>query len=144
MTKKQERIAFFNRAMENLGISIDDRFSLRRIEMTLHRWAELECGDGNDHGSWAIERDEDTDRPHMVHHHYRHGHGQDYTVKTPIADREKGALKRLEAIMAKYPHLKAYHQTDPRGCALHLVPIEKLGDRDISAYYSSYGVAVRY
>jgi hypothetical protein len=38
------------------GIDLADAHALRRISMTLHRWHELECGDGNSHGSWAIVR----------------------------------------------------------------------------------------
>ena len=34
----------------NIGINLEDARALRRISMTLHRWYELECGDGNDHG----------------------------------------------------------------------------------------------
>lgn len=33
-----------------------DAEALRRISMTLHHWHELECGDSNSHGSWAIVR----------------------------------------------------------------------------------------
>ena len=35
--------------LERSGISREDAFTLRRISMTLHRWHELECGDGNDY-----------------------------------------------------------------------------------------------
>ncbi len=42
--------------LQSLGISADDALRLRRISMTLHRWHELECGDGNDYGSWCIVR----------------------------------------------------------------------------------------
>jgi hypothetical protein len=81
--------------LRTLGISYDDAMALRRISMTLHRWHELECGDGNSHGSWAIERDDNGDGPpFMVHHHYRHGQGADSVSRTRIADRETGAKKR--------------------------------------------------
>ena len=43
-------------ALERAGISYADAVQLRRISMTLHRWHEMECGDGNDYGSWAIAR----------------------------------------------------------------------------------------
>ncbi len=97
--------------------------------MTLQRWAELECGDGNDHGSWAIERDEATDKPFMVHHHYLHGRGKDYTTRYAIADREAGALRRLKAIVDARnlrrsfgaENLVAYHQADPRGCMVYIL-----------------------
>jgi hypothetical protein len=44
--------------LEKLGFYIEEALALRRIERTLQRWSELECGDGNNYGSWAIERDE--------------------------------------------------------------------------------------
>lgn len=103
------------------GIAMSDADALRRIAMTLHRWHELECGDGNSYGSWAIERGEETEKPYLVHHHYAHGRGQDSVSRTPIADREAGAKKRLAAIMAKYPGYQAYVQGDPRGAALYIL-----------------------
>lgn len=45
----------FTRLLE-AGISDGGARQLRRISMTLHRWHELECGDGNDHASWSIAR----------------------------------------------------------------------------------------
>src|SRR5229473_2010097 len=74
--------------LRRAGFSYDDATALRRISMTLHRWHELECGDGNQYGSWAIVRgrkskaffDYDYDgAPFMEHHHYLHGKGKDYT-----------------------------------------------------------------
>ena len=43
-------------ALQAAGISYDDAVSLRRISMTLHRWHELECGDGNNYGypDWTL------------------------------------------------------------------------------------------
>lgn len=117
---RYQKLAALSIRLDRLGISLADQDALRRIEMTLHRWAEQECGDGNDYGSWAIERDETTGKPYRVHHHYLHGRGKDYTTRTPIADKEAGALKRLRAIMAKYPALWWYQQGDPRGCALYV------------------------
>ncbi len=52
-----------------------------------------------------------------------------------IADRERGALKRVGAICARLG-ASFYHQTDPRGCALY-VSAEPLSDQN----YSSRGVA---
>ncbi len=105
--------------LQEAGISADDAWSLRRISMTLQRWHELECGDGNEYGSWAIERDDG--HPFMVHNYYLHDCGKGYTTRTPIPDREKGAHKRLARIMARYPALKTYVQGDPRGCALYVI-----------------------
>src|SRR3990167_3812184 len=42
-----------------------DANTLRRAQLALHRWAELECGDGNDYASWSIERDEKTNLPYL-------------------------------------------------------------------------------
>jgi hypothetical protein len=123
--------------LQALGISSDDAFALRRISMTLHRWFELECGDGNDYSSWAIERDDDTEKPFMVIHPH-----QGKTRRYPIADRETGARKRLAAIVARYPGLSAYVQTDPRGAAVYILrPGDVPEGADVNAYYSR-GVAV--
>jgi hypothetical protein len=104
------------------GIDYDDALALRRIAMTLQRWHELECGDSNSYGSWAIERDGNGDGPpYMVHHHYRHGAGKDTVSRTKIPDRESGAKRRLAAIMARYPSLGFYIQGDPRGAALYIL-----------------------
>lgn len=45
----------FNRLLA-LGFSFEEASTLRRISMTLHRWHEMECGDGNDYASWCIVR----------------------------------------------------------------------------------------
>lgn len=190
--------------LQAAGISWDDACALRRISMTLHRWHELECGDGNSHGSWAIEtipvtvgrlrklsspaqhpqytmtiprnteckqvdgkwvvadtskvsggnahdlehyyiwlNDSDVaELPFHVHHHYLHGRGKDYVTRTRIADRKRGAQKRLGKIMARYPGMSAYVQTDPRGCALYIL---RAGDipagADVASCYNR-GIAV--
>jgi hypothetical protein len=59
-----------------------------------------------------------------------------------IADREKGAQKRLAAIMARYPELWAYQQGDPRGCALYVGKQADLNGRDVDSLYSTLGVAI--
>lgn len=120
MSTAKERFEILNR-LQHAGFSYAHANTLRRISMTLSRWSELECGDGNEYGSWAIERDEITDKPYIVRHYYAHGQGQDKVRRTPIPDREKGALKRLAALMAQYPDFVAYYQTDPRGCAVYVV-----------------------
>ena len=139
MTKREaERWHHTVTALEALGLSWDEINTLRRIEMTLRAWATLECGNSNDYASWAIERDEKDDKPYMVRFPYQ---GDQKTTRTPIADREKGALKRLDAIMTKYPKLVRYHQGDPRGCALYIVRKSDIGNGDISSLYNR-GVAV--
>lgn len=125
----------------NAGISYDDAVSLRRISMTLHNWHESECGDSNDYASWCIVRGkktgnvfeyDDNGKPYREMHRHTSNKAEYYAVP----DRESGAHKRLKAIMAKYPKLSAYVQTDPRGCALYIG--ENLTDQN----YSSHGIAI--
>lgn len=108
------------------GIAHPDAVALRRISMTLHRWHELECGDGNASGSWVIERGrkaagvfthDESGAPYMAHH----SNNRPSPTYTKIADKERGAKKRLAAIMARYPTLSAYIQGDPRGAALYII-----------------------
>lgn len=119
------------------GITQDDALALRRCAMTLHRWYELECGDGNNYASWAIERDEKTDKPYMV----RYPH-QGATTRSPIPDREKGAHKRIATILQRYPSLTAYYQTDPRGAPLYILrPGDVPAGEKAESYYNR-GIAV--
>jgi hypothetical protein len=146
LTRQEARdIANQERRLLALGITLDHAEQLRRISMTLRGWFEKECGNSNQDGSWAIERDEDGDgAPYLVHHHYRHGAGPDTVTRTRIADREAGARRRLAAILAQYPHLTAYVQTDPRGCALYILTADQLDPLHAHAIDAIYtrGVAV--
>ena len=132
MTRKEaERQTHQQMVLVSLGISVDDTENLRRISMTLHRWHELECGNGN---GW-IERDETTNKPYFR---------SSVTGKRwcNMPDRETGALKRLAKIMAQHPSLRAYVQGDPRGCALYILrPGDVPEGKDADAYYSR-GIAV--
>ena len=123
-TTQKERYEVTER-LRTLGISYDDAQKLRRISLTLRRWFELECGDGNEYASWAIERDEHTDKPYLVKHFYSPHRLNDH-ARFPIADRETGARKRLAILLAKYPTLHAYVQTDPRDAALYLLTAEQV------------------
>ena len=121
-----------------LGITTDDAYALRRISMTLHRWHELECGDGHGH----IERDEKTELPRYYNDNARYLGANDVRRGYIIPDRERGALRRLAAIMARYPTLQHYVQGDPRGCALYILrPGDVPEGQNADAYYSR-GVAV--
>ena len=137
--------------LQALGFTYEEAVSLRRIEMTLSRWAEAECnGD--------IQREDDgAGKPYRVYEHS--SNAKHY----PIADREAGALKRLAAIVTarndryntgelRLPNQEVffYHQGDPRGCMLYLVTreqlTEKYGDKagsllPIDQYYNR-GLAV--
>jgi hypothetical protein len=125
-----ETYKMLDRLMD-LGIKGDDARALRRISMTLHRWAEEEC-------NGTIQRSDATGNPFR---YIELANGQ-HECAGHIADREKGAQKRLAAIMARYPALIAYEQGDPRGCALYVASREALGSRDIDSCYSSFGMAV--
>ena len=117
-------------ALQSAGVSYEDACALRRISMTLHRWHELECGDSNQWNSFCLVRGErvkcwdgskgfvhdDAGKPYLEAHH--NSGGTSYTLQP---DRERGALKRLAAIMARYPAFESYVQGDPRGCALYIL-----------------------
>lgn len=117
MTARQDTLEL-QRDLEHRGlqISFDDVDTLRRAQLTLHRWAEQECGDSNAYASFSIERDEDTGIPYRCVYPYT---GDGAPRKTRIPDREAGALRRVAAICAKYG-AHYYHQGDPRGCALYV------------------------
>jgi len=117
-------------ALERAGISYQDATALRRISMTLHRWHELECGIDNG----CVERDETTGKTYWLNSMTGH--------RFPTPDRETGAIKRLKAIMSRYPTLGYYIQGDPRGAALYILrPGDVPAGCDADAYYSR-GVVV--
>ena len=122
------------RRLENAGIEWNDAEALRRISMTLQRWHELECGDD----TGCIERDENTDKPFMVRWNSYTGKRMQWA----IPDREAGAIRRLKVIMARYPALTYYLQTDPRGAALYILrPDDIPVGKAVDAYYNR-GIAV--
>jgi len=131
MTRKEaERQLYQINALAKCGIPLGDAEALRRISMTLRRWHELECG--QEHG--CVERDEETGKTYWLNAMS----GKRYS--TP--DRETGARKRLAAIMARHPTLRAYIQGDPRGAALYILrPGDVPEGADDGAYYSR-GVCV--
>jgi hypothetical protein len=208
MSTQKQKFELFAR-LQAMGFTYEESAQLRRIEMTLQRWAERECGDGS---NWAIERaeprklaiwhdpevpdglrvvaldcngrfecnikrlpahlkqdknpdvfpeqaiqilavlqqreNEDAGRPYNVYH----GEGKPH--RYAIADREAGALRRLKAIVGarnarndKASELIGYHQSDPRGAALYLVPRSTLCNAagevvlEIDSYYNR-GLAV--
>lgn len=107
---KIEQLARLINALAALGFNEQEIKRLRRIASTLHRWAEAEC-------NGEIQRDEDNgNKPYRV---FFRGSSSEY-ARYPVADREAGALKRLDAIMNAHPDLWAYHQGDPRGAALYI------------------------
>ena len=109
---------------EGYGISRDDIEALRKIEMTLHRWAERECNgevETDEDGKAYAAFDSVGSQALATRRRYR------------VPNREAGALRRLAAIMARYPHLRAYHQTDPRGCALYVYRADRVPSEGCSS-----------
>ncbi len=152
---KQNRKYDCIEALQTTGITYEDAQALRRISMTLHRWHELECGDSNNYVSVCLVRgrkvghdfqyEDDFNgepaRPYLEQH-WNQGPGRSGPSYTLIPDREKGALKRLAAIMARYPSLDSYVQGDPRGASLYILrPGDVPEGKDTGAYYSR-GIAV--
>jgi hypothetical protein len=137
-------------AVDSLGIDRADLEPLMRIERTLHRWSERECN-----GEVEVA---DDGKAFAVSGSFRVALcdklGTKVEHRWAIPNRERGALKRLAAIMARYPKLAAYYQGDPRGCALYVyekgklreyqkrVGLEHAGRFAINSCYSSVGVAV--
>lgn len=122
--RERERQTNQENVLMSLGFTRFEAEKLRRISMTLSRWYELECG--NDYG--CIERDDTTGRPYWL--------SNSTMRRSLVADREKGARKRLGHIIglrntrawvesnAPAVHEVAvlpYIQTDPRGAALYIL-----------------------
>jgi hypothetical protein len=99
---------------DKLGIPMEDATTLRRASLTLHRWAEEQCGMSNDYSDWTIEQDEETGHWFRV---IRERTGRTYRYR--ISDREKGALARCRSTCER-TGLHFFHQTDPRGRALYV------------------------
>lgn len=143
-SKRQRMIDLFSR-LSALGFTYDESASLRRIEMTLQRWGELECGSGRG----CIERDETTGKPFFT---YDRGPNKP-RGRYAVPDREAGALRRLAAIVSARNARETtkgkvyeYHQGDCRGCNLYLVTHEQLLQSDgtllpLDRYYTR-GLAV--
>jgi hypothetical protein len=155
---KQELVARLLNSLVNLGFTYAEAQRLRRIEKTLNRWAVDQCnGD--------IQRDEETGKPYR---YYGRGTSGPF-LTTLVPDRETGALKQLARIVAdrnERDHREAtanrlqyrdpngktesspvvsYHQGDPRGCSLYIIPAKELKQDGkilpVSQYYNR-GIAI--
>ena len=134
MTKRQ-RAARFVEMMGTLGFTAGETCALLKAERTLHRWAEMECGTGDDRVSISVERDEQTGKPFRRVQYMAGGKWQDR--KSPCRDMEGAALRRIGGIFGGKPGLSFYHQGDPRGCALYVIrPNDVPAGGDVNAYYS--------
>ncbi len=155
MSTQKRKFELFAR-LQGMGFTYEESAQLRRIEMTLQRWAEMECG--NDMGH--IFRDEKTGQPFHQRPDFSVYGGKWVTPKPyAIADREAGALRRLKRIVdarnarqgapsatAQFFGLSRdvipYHQGDPRGCALYLIKSNDLPPGGSVDQYYTRGLAV--
>jgi len=151
MTKREAlRQTTQQQTLMSLGFTPSEADTLRRISLTLSRWAEHEC-------NGIIERDETRgNRPFWSNP----GSGRHYVA--PVADRERGALRRLDATVtarnvrsgfvqnAGYygmlpddaQWIDYYVQGDPRGAALYILrPGDVPDGADVDSYYCR-GVAI--
>ncbi len=121
-TTAKERAEVIAR-LTRLGIEYSDAETLRRIAMTLRNWFELECGSSNDRVSVSIEREGGTDDGKPMRRVQYMGPNNVWIDRAyPIADREKGARKRLAQVMANYKRrLTVYIQGDCRGASLYIL-----------------------
>ncbi len=142
MTKQEAiRQTHQENALLSLGFTRDEAEALRRISMTLHRWAEHEC-------NGAIQRDGEN------------GDGDPFWYNTNtgrkfgrVPDRERGAMKRLERIVSERNKravlpdtsktaIGYYVQGDPRGCALYILRPGDVPEGKTADGYYSRGIAV--
>ena len=104
---KRERIARFYNRLSDLGFTFSEADYLRRIQMTLHRWAEAEC-------NGEIQRDGDDCAGRPFREYGNYVAANDPRRRHYVPDRERGALKRLAALMKGRSGLWFYHQGDPQ------------------------------
>jgi hypothetical protein len=124
-----------------INLTLDDARTLRRAEMTLHRWDERRCGwstPGQYGASIALVRcsddGEDDGKPYLEIH-------PNVGLQTrwePVPDLERGALQRVKVVCAKYG-ASYYHQSDPRGAALFISAREI----DAASYNQAVSCAIR-
>lgn len=131
---KKENYYRLIKRLEDAGFSFDEANRLRRIEMTLQRWSEHECN-----GNIQREGEEGEGAPRWYSNYAIENEANPRGYRIP--DRERGALKRLSKIMESHPDFQAYHQSDPRGCALYIVRTSDLNGTDIRSTYTR-GIAV--
>ena len=117
--------------LARLGFSPDEVASLIRCAGRLHRWAERTANG---------EIEEIDGRYHRVSYS-RFG---DRFVLNAVPNHETASIRRAaEIVEARNGRcadlLDVFHQTDPRGAPLYLVPV---GTANVAACYSSIGTAV--
>lgn len=121
----------FGHAINRYGISRQDYKDLALEEHRLQRWSEEEC-------NGTIQRDDETGKPYRW---LGFGYGTTGEARYAIPDREAGCLRRCEEIAASYG-LKFFHQTDPRGCQVHIYREADLQGSEIRQVYPTQAHAI--
>lgn len=130
--RERERITAMYYRLSELGFTFAECETLRRASMTLSRWCEREC-------NGEIEREKETGKPYAVFC----GFNSNTIYRRTVPDRETGAKKRIQAIIAAHPGLDWYYQTDPRGCAVYIYRHNDIiPGVNIESSYSFIGIAV--
>ena len=115
----------------SISFSFEDYAQLALEEHRLQRWAEDEC-------NGTIQRDEETGKPYRW---LGFGYGTTGEARYRVPDKEKGSLKRCKEIAARYG-LKFFHQSDPRGCQVHVYKESDLNGSDIRSVYPTQAHAI--
>jgi len=117
MSTQKRKFELFSR-LQAMGFTYEEAVKLRRVEMTLQRWAEMECGDSKSYASTAIERDEATGKPYRVTmpHHLK-------PLLRIMKYRITNQRQLRRAFWNEFPHLR-------RNPFPHLSPRRKLSGHD--------------
>jgi hypothetical protein len=114
--------------LARLGFEAEAIRKLSRISASLHRLGVRQCnGEG-----WGLREFEN---------------GRWFARWTDADDNrcEASTLRlfnKAGALCNEAGDLFPYHQGDPRGCSLYIIPKSELNGREVASVYSSIGVAV--
>jgi hypothetical protein len=136
MTKQEkERITALYHRLNEMGFSFSECETLRKASMALSRWGEREC-------NGEVERDEETG---LTWHYYDVQRQDKVWIRKGfrVPDRETGAKKRITALLKAHNDWDWYYQTDPRGCAVYLIPVKEVKSiAYLESNYSTIGIAI--
>ena len=140
--------------LQNVGFSIAEANKLFSIQKKLRRWGEALCN-----GEIFIDEFTGSACRYFSRDYYGNRHDAKGRESFVIPNVEKISLRQTQAIIDacnsrqdRHPingdYLLAYHQTDPRGCALFIVPRNELMGSEnrilpIDEYYTR-GIAICY
>lgn len=114
-----EALQRYHRDAALSGVDYQDAETLRRAAMTLHRWSEHECNGVIQRAEFGMFDHKGRPMPAGKCYTAYNIDGPGPVRYAPTADRETPAIKRAEAIAAKYGATLEY-QGDPRGWPLTL------------------------